>query len=273
MASKAETTTHPHEIAAPHGAAIPTLRQAVVVAGLHVGALAAVVLVHRGDFVTVGTALRLTLPAVCVLLIAQMFLMSRWRVQERIGFRRPELLGWVLGLPLLFMSVAVAVRGGFVHLDGVSVHTFIVFLVALGVAACAEELTFRGFLLAALLDRMSKVGAIAVSSAAFGAAHAITLLGGMSIIGVAPQLLATALFGGLLALIRLRVGSLLPGIVLHFVWNFAVLSGQASGGVSPQLAAASAVAAAFAVGSAIVLALIYRHMQGSRMDGPSGCQR
>lgn len=237
------------------------LRDAVVVVGLHLGLLAGVVVAHRGDFATVGATLRLTMPALCALVVAQLWLMSRWRAQEQVGFRQPAPGGWMLGLPLGFVCVAVAVRGGFIHLDGISLHTFVVFICALALAALAEELTFRGFLLGALTRRYGRIIGIGVSSVAFGVAHAITMLAGSDPIALAPQLAGTALFGALLALIRLRVASLAPCIVLHFMWNFAVLSGRAGGGVSAQLAAVSLVALGCALASAVALALMYRRAQ------------
>ena len=82
-----------------------------------------------------------------------------------------------------------------------------VFLIALLPAVC-EELAFRGFILSGLLRRMSPTTAIIVSGFLFGFFH------------VNPQQLLTAtVLGWVLGLIATRSGSLLPGVLFHFVNN------------------------------------------------------
>jgi sodium transport system permease protein len=81
------------------------------------------------------------------------------------------------------------------------------FLIALLPAVC-EELAFRGFILSGLLRRMTPTTAIIVSGFLFGFFH------------VNPQQLLTAtVLGWVLGLIATRSGSLLPGVLFHFVNN------------------------------------------------------
>ena len=85
------------------------------------------------------------------------------------------------------------------------------FLIALLPAVC-EELAFRGFILSGLLRRMSPMPAIIVSGFLFGFFH------------MNPQQLLTAtVLGWILGLIATRSGSLLPGILFHFVNNGSAL--------------------------------------------------
>lgn len=85
------------------------------------------------------------------------------------------------------------------------------FLVAMLPAVC-EELAFRGFILSGLLRRMSPMPAIIVSGFLFGFFH------------MNPQQLLTAtVLGWILGLIATRSGSLLPGILFHFVNNASAL--------------------------------------------------
>lgn len=247
----------------------PTVRQAFGVVALHIGALGVMLALHRSDFTSVGAVLRITLPALCLLVVAQIVLMARWRVDAAVGFVGIPARAWVMGLPLLLISGAVASRGGFYYLDGVGVNVWIVFVAALAVAALAEELTFRGFLLSALGARMSQVAAIALSSAAFGIAHAMAAIADWNLAGIAPQVLAASMIGVLLALIRLRVGSILLGVVLHFGWNFAVMSGKQTGeATSDGLLMVAVALMLLAPVSAVALTLIHRHRKPSLADVP-----
>lgn len=88
------------------------------------------------------------------------------------------------------------------------------------VPAVAEELYFRGFLLTSLLAR-SRSGnwrsPLLISSVLFAAAHLIPDLS-------VERFPGTLLLGLLLGLVRLRTGSVFPGMLLHAVNNALLLS-------------------------------------------------
>lgn len=87
--------------------------------------------------------------------------------------------------------------------------------VALVPAVC-EELLFRGVLLPALLTRHRPGAAVFVSAALFASLHvAPTSDGGVTLYQV-PQAL---LVGVALGVLRLRSGSLLPGVLAHTLYN------------------------------------------------------
>ncbi|MFM7058970.1 MAG: ABC transporter permease subunit/CPBP intramembrane protease [Planctomycetota bacterium] len=86
------------------------------------------------------------------------------------------------------------------------------------VPAVAEELFFRGFLLNGLLARSrSQTTPLLISSLLFAAAHLIPDL-------AIERFPGTLLLGLLLGLVRLRSGSVLPGMLLHAVNNGLLLS-------------------------------------------------
>ena len=88
------------------------------------------------------------------------------------------------------------------------------------VPAVAEELYFRGFLLNSLLARTrsgSWLSPLLVSSVLFAAAHLIPDLS-------VERFPGTLLLGLLLGLVRLRTGSVFPGMLLHAVNNGLLLS-------------------------------------------------
>ena len=71
----------------------------------------------------------------------------------------------------------------------------------------AEELLFRGFILGMLLKRYSDTQSIVISSLIFAIAHE-------------PIAMVLAFGGGLLyGWLRVRTGSILPGMIAHAIWN------------------------------------------------------
>ena len=71
----------------------------------------------------------------------------------------------------------------------------------------AEELLFRGFILGMLLKRYSDTQSIVISSLIFAIAHE-------------PIAMFLAFGGGLLyGWVRVRTGSILPGMIAHAIWN------------------------------------------------------
>ncbi|MDQ2826473.1 MAG: CPBP family intramembrane metalloprotease [Actinomycetota bacterium] len=86
--------------------------------------------------------------------------------------------------------------------------------VAVG-APIVEELFFRGLLLRSLQRRMPDALAIALSSVAFGLAHASTLPADAVILVI----LSLTIFGAVLATLAVRTGRLGPGILAHATFN------------------------------------------------------
>lgn len=75
------------------------------------------------------------------------------------------------------------------------------------VAPLAEEMTYRGLGLAVLL-RFGPVVAVVVSAIAFAGAH-----------GLVQGFPSLFLFGVVIAIVRLRSGSVFPGMLFHATFN------------------------------------------------------
>ena len=75
--------------------------------------------------------------------------------------------------------------------------------------AICEEILFRGLLFGSLREKMSVNNAIIVSGFLFGIFHLYP-----------GKILTTALLGMLFAYVVARTGSIIPGMVLHFINNF-----------------------------------------------------
>ena len=82
------------------------------------------------------------------------------------------------------------------------------------VPAICEELTFRGFLLSSLANRISALAAVVVTSVLFGMFHVFV---GNTL--MFERFLPTTCMGFLLGIVCVRTGSVLPGMLLHVVHN------------------------------------------------------
>ncbi len=128
-------------------------------------------------------------------------------------------LGYLAAIPLvlgaqLAWSALLKQQGGSRNMllplileSGTAMRVFIILLVAL-LAPMIEELIFRGLLYPALRSRFRSSAAIFLTAAAFAVAH-LDL----------PVLLPLFVLGFLLAWLRARTGSILPGCVAHALWN------------------------------------------------------
>ncbi|MDT8449364.1 MAG: CPBP family intramembrane glutamic endopeptidase [Wenzhouxiangellaceae bacterium] len=88
-----------------------------------------------------------------------------------------------------------------------------VFAVAL-MAGIGEELLFRGLIQAGLSDELGLIGALAVASLLFGLVHAVTKV----------YFLMTCLMGLYLGWLYLVTGNLLVPVLVHFLYDWIVLS-------------------------------------------------
>ena len=147
--------------------------------------------------------------------------------REAFALRRPESWGTAIGLCVgaFFAMLALAAamspfvnpgeEQGFVpdEWDASRAAPFAAnALVVIVLAPVIEELTFRG-LGYSLLERFGRWAAIVAVGIAFAVVH-----------GLAEGFLLLAVFGGLLAFIRAKSGSVYPPILLHAFFNgFALL--------------------------------------------------
>lgn len=147
-------------------------------------------------------------------------------IRETLALRMPEpraILGAILvGLSGGAVVSALALRlvpvppefsenlGQALLLDG-QPYWVLLLVVALTPAICEESL-FRGFLLSGLL-RAGPVIALVASSLLFGLAH-----------GSIYRLVPTATLGLIIGIARYRTGSLIPGVIVHFLNNALALT-------------------------------------------------
>jgi membrane protease YdiL (CAAX protease family) len=168
-------------------------------------------------------------------LLASIFLLAlvagqRWR---DVGLsQRPAARSlWLAWLPMLYIGAGLGLAVAF-GLPPAGVLVWILlntFLVGL-----SEELMFRGVLLQALRRTVSIWPAVALTTLAFGAIHVLNVFVTGDMRTAVMQAAAAALSGLLFIALRLRTGSLWPGIVVHGLWDFATFTVSASRGAESQ---------------------------------------
>ncbi len=127
------------------------------------------------------------------------------------------------------------------------------FLIALSPAVC-EELVFRGAVLGGLARDTRPARAIAIQALLFALAH-----------GSVHRLMPTFLLGGVLGLLRLRTGSIWPCVLLHALYNGALVQfSSVAGGAWDPLRWGLSGLAALALG--ITLASLAREHRAPRAE-------
>lgn len=177
--------------------------------------------------------------------LAALFLLIAYRGKwNQLGLTAPA--SWRAAWPVV---IAVALLLVLAIANGLPTTSVLLFLVINSMAVgISEELAFRGVVLRALLGSYPIRRAVLVSALAFGAVHSLNALMTGEIV---PALLQSCIAVGMgmwAANIRIRTGSLYPSILLHGLWDLAlliVISGVAG---SPLSIAVSAAAIIFAVG-------------------------
>jgi sodium transport system permease protein len=138
------------------------------------------------------------------------------------------LVTWPLVFELIVAAQAIGFRGPDLSqfeqveelLAGWKQVPLILILITLGlIPGVCEEAFFRGFLYNGIREHFSVRSTILITAIAFGLFH-VVLAG-----GAAPErLLPSTLMGLLLAWLRWKSGSLIPGIILHAVHNSTLLT-------------------------------------------------
>jgi membrane protease YdiL (CAAX protease family) len=140
-----------------------------------------------------------------------------------VGWLRDFLMGAALGAATLAVAVLMAAAAGALRFSAqassfsVIFRGFAILSLALLIAAAFEEILFRGFIFQALLHNLGPVGAIAITSAAFGLLHVWNP--GSTFFSTVNTMLA----GVWLSIAYLATRSLWLATALHWSWNFVMV--------------------------------------------------
>lgn len=145
----------------------------------------------------------------------------------RAGAPLPALVGVAIGaaLALLYLAAALAFApsagslkpGPLARLATMEGAPRAIWLIALLVLAPpVEEVLFRGVLLGGLRSRLSDVKAVGITTFIFAGLH-VTEAGGFW-----PAMTSVVVLGVVLCWLRIRTGSLLPGLFAHTSYNLVI---------------------------------------------------
>ncbi|MDO8065779.1 MULTISPECIES: CPBP family intramembrane glutamic endopeptidase [unclassified Janthinobacterium] len=128
---------------------------------------------------------------------------------------------WLVSPPLLYalLMLLLAWAGGWPQ-------PRVLLIVACNAAlvAVSEELMFRAILLQGMLERYAVWPAVLMSSALFGLAHTANGLATGDVSGALWQAVAATLQGVGYAAIRLRTRSIWPMVLVHGLWDYALVT-------------------------------------------------
>lgn len=125
----------------------------------------------------------------------------------------------ILWLPALFIlgffSVALLIGlPPFQAFFFVAINTLLV--------GISEELAFRGILFSGARTALRPVGAITLTSIIFGAVHVLNGITTGDWMGAVMQATAAAMSGLLFIAILIRTGSIIPAMIIHWLWDFGI---------------------------------------------------
>lgn len=123
--------------------------------------------------------------------------------------------GVLFYIPLIFVIIA-----NFNGLDSrIKVYEYILIAVFMLNVAFAEELIFRGIFFKTVRERSGAVKAVIISGITFGLGHIVNLFNGYTGIEQIQQIIVALLIGTVLALLFEITGTIIPGVLFHFLFN------------------------------------------------------
>ncbi len=96
----------------------------------------------------------------------------------------------------------------------------------------SEELMFRGIVFNTFFKTHSKIKAVLISAVVFSLLHSVNVFGGLAFTSMLIQLVLTFFFGLFFALIFMRVKSIVPLIIFHWLWDFCLIADSVVDGKS-----------------------------------------
>lgn len=173
------------------------------------------------------------------LIVATLFLLivvTIFRWWSQVGMKRPDDWGnlWLLWLPILLLILMLKLAESTGYPVG---RVWWVVLFNTLMVGISEELMFRGILFFGASSRFGWQRAVWISVSCFVLMHLFSglILGNLGI--AIFQALMAAFFGVWSVALRLRLNSILPLMVLHWLWDFGVVSLNTRGDITTILGA------------------------------------
>ena len=163
-----------------------------------------------------------------VLSILVITVVKKYFSWKEIGFVDTDKKQLVWLLPFVFTLIVMFYAGiNSVYINGISdsnSRSIVLIGITTLMVGFSEEVMFRGIIFNSLLKKYSKVKSVLISSLAFGLLHTVNIFAGLSFKEMIVQFVLTTIYGLLFALIFLRIKSIIPLIIFHWLWDFIVIS-------------------------------------------------
>ncbi len=149
---------------------------------------------------------------------------SSWK---DVGFGEmvPRHILWIIpGALLAIILLGMVIIA--INKQGLSSSEWLLFLlvgVTILMVGFSEETMFRGIALRGALTSNGLFVSMLFSAITFSLLHSVNILGGAGVGGMLFQLVLTFIFGFFMAPIALKLQSLIPLIIFHFLWDFSLL--------------------------------------------------
>jgi hypothetical protein len=174
------------------------------------------------DLVTSGLV-----PSIFMAMLIVLGTTALWHVWKPVGFT--GLASNAKWLVIVVPAVLIA----FLLLRGLTEPSFsssVLLLICVNTffVGISEELMFRGLLFSGSYNRISYWKSIILVSLLFGGVHVLNGFVTGEFLPAAFQAVTAALSGLLFMAIRLGLGSIIPAIIVHWLWDFSIFINPAS---------------------------------------------
>ena len=171
---------------------------------------------------------------VYALVLAPIFLLivvASYKWWRQVGLKGPD--SWrdlrLLWLPVAFLILIWMLVESSGLPEGQAFWFILINTLLVGIS---EELMFRGILFFGVASKFDWKRAVWITAMVFGLIHALNGFITGNIGAALLQALMASLFGVWTVALRLRLNTIFPLIILHWLWDFGVFSLSAPGGVT-----------------------------------------
>lgn len=171
-----------------------------------------------------------------ILTLWTIFLTMKFFSWKEIGFVRldKKQIWWFVPSLVIVFTMLIAQLYAFytINLSALQIRQIGLIGFATLLVGFSEELMYRGIIFNTFLKTHSKLKTVLISAVAFSLLHSVNILGGLPLSTMLIQLLMTFVFGLFSALIFMRIKSILPLILFHWLWDFCLISNRIINGES-----------------------------------------
>jgi len=172
----------------------------------------------QSDFASSGISIA---HFIAVAFLLAFIFIAGWSRDAGLKMPRPGTNWLILWLPLTFIVLFFSLGLFLGFKSGPAMLIAAINTVAIGVG---EELAFRGVLFAGARSQFNTWGAIIYTSFIFGAIHVLNGLGTGDFVKSSVQAVSAMLSGFLFIAILIRTGSLIPGMIIHLLWDLSIFA-------------------------------------------------